>query len=63
MCFAIIEITRKAISEPKELVKIDSQEALDDRIKLIHDNDQIASYKIFTPGPRHTRQVSWVEEP
>ena len=63
MCFAKIEVNYRSATEPKQLLDIDNKEALDAKITQLQANEGVISYKIFTPGPKIVRQVTWAEVP
>ncbi len=61
MCHAIIEVTYRATTSPSETIKLSDEAALEQRLALLQNNEQIERIRVFTPSKTITRTVTWSE--
>ena len=60
MCYAIVEVKYRTTS-PNEVIKIDDEVALEQRLATLQNNEQVECIRIFTPSKTLTRTTTWSE--
>lgn len=61
MCYAIIEVTYRAVASPNEIIKLNDKAALDQRLAALQNNERVERIRIFTPSKTLTRTTTWSE--
>lgn len=61
MCYAIVEVTYRAITSPNETIKLNDEAALEQRLATLQNNEQVERIRIFTPSKTLTRTTTWSE--
>lgn len=60
MCYAIVEVKYRATS-PNEVIKLDDEVALGQRLATLQNNEQVERIRIFTLSKTLTRITTWSE--
>lgn len=61
MCYAIVEVTYRAATSPNETIKLNDEAALEQRLALLQNSEQVERIRIFTPSKTLTRTTTWSE--
>lgn len=61
MCYAILEVTYRAATSSKETIKLDDEAALEQRLAVLKNNEQVERVRVFTPSKTLTRTTTWSE--
>lgn len=61
MCHAIIEVTYRLSTSPSETIKLNDAAALEQRLAMLQNNEQVERIRVFTPVKTITRTVTWSE--
>lgn len=61
MCYAIVEVTYRAATSSNETIKFNDEEALEQRLATLQNNEQVERIRIFTPSKTFTRTTTWSE--
>jgi hypothetical protein len=61
MCYAIVEVTFRAATSSSEIIKINDETALEQRLASLQSNEQVERIRIFTPSKTLTRTTTWSE--
>ena len=61
MCYAIVEVTYQATPSSNELIKLNDEAALKQRLIALQNNEQVKRIRIFTPSKTLTRTTTWSE--
>ena len=61
MCYAIVEVTYRAATSSNETIKLNDEAALEQRLAMLQNNEQVECIRIFTLSKTLTRITTWVE--
>ena len=61
MCYAIVEVKYRAATSPNEIIKLNDEVALEQRLVTLQNNELIERIRIFTPSKTLTRITTWSE--
>lgn len=61
MCYAILEVTYRATTSSNEIIKLNDEAALEQRLTALQNNEQVERIRIFTPNKTITRTTTWSE--
>lgn len=61
MCYAVIRTTY--LNKDKDVMLVETPEALDDKIAHLQKNDQVVTLSIYTLERRLARETIWAEQP
>ena len=61
MCYAIVEVTYRATTSSSEIIKLNDEAALEQRLDALQNNGQVERIRIFTPSKTLTRTTTWSE--
>lgn len=61
MCYAIIEIKYRTTTSPNEIIKLNDEAALEQRLATLQNNEQVERIRIFTLSKILTRTTTWSE--
>ena len=61
MCYAIVEVKYHAVTSPNEIIKLNDEVALEQRLATLQNNEQVECIRIFTPSKTLTRTTTWSE--
>ena len=61
MCHAIVEVTYRAATSSNETLKFSDEAALEQRLAMLLNNEQVERIRIFTPSKTLTRTTTWSE--
>jgi hypothetical protein len=61
MCYAIVEVEYRAASSSNQMIYLNDEEALEQRLATLQNNEQVERIRIFTPSKTLTRITTWSE--
>lgn len=61
MCYAIIEVTYGTVTSSPETFKLNDEAALEQRLAMLQNNEQVKRVRIFIPSRTLTRVAAWSE--
>ena len=61
MCYAIVEVTYRGANSSNEIIKLNNEEALEQHLATLQNNEQVERIRIFTPSKTLTRTTTWSE--
>ena len=61
MYYAIVEVKYRASTSPNEIIKLNDEAALEQRLATLQNNEQVERIRIFTPSKTLTRTTTWSE--
>lgn len=61
MCYAIVEVKYRAATLPNETLKLNDEAALEQRLAMLQNSEQVERIRIFTPSKTLTRTTTWSE--
>ena len=61
MCYAIVEVIYRAITSSNETIKLDDKVALEQRLDMLRNNEQVECVRVFTLSKTLTRITTWSE--
>lgn len=61
MCYAIVEIKYRTATSSNELIKLDDEAALEQRLATLQNSEQVERIRIFTLSKTLTRTTTWSE--
>lgn len=61
MCYAIVEVKYRAVTSSDEIIKLDDEVALGQRLATLQNNEQVERIRIFTLSKTLTRITTWSE--
>ncbi len=61
MCYAIVEVKYKANSIADDLIKLDDEAALINRVEALKNNEQVDRIRVFTQRSTYSRVSTWAE--
>ena len=61
MCHAIVEVIYRLSTSPNEILKLNDEAALEQRLAMLQNNEQVERIRVFTPVKTITRTVTWSE--
>lgn len=59
MYYAIVEVKYRASTSPNEIIKLNDEAALEQRLATLQNNEQVERIRIFTPSKTLTRTTTW----
>ena len=61
MCYAIVEVKYRAATTPNEILKLNDETTLEQRLVTLQNNEQVERVRVFTPSRTLTRTTTWSE--
>lgn len=61
MCYALIEVTYRAATSPNEILELNDETALEQRLAMLQNNGQVERIRIFSLSKTLTRTTTWSE--
>ena len=61
MCYAIVEVTYRATTSSNETIKLNDKVALEQRLDMLRNNEQVECVRVFTLSKTLTRITTWSE--
>jgi len=61
MYYAIVEVTYRATPSSSQIIKINDEVALEQRLATLQNNEQVERIRIFTQSRTLTRTTTWSE--
>lgn len=61
MCIAIVEVTYRATTSSNETIKLNDKVALEQRLDMLRNNEQVECVRVFTLSKTLTRITTWSE--
>lgn len=61
MCYAIVEVTYRATTSSNETIKLNDKVALEQRLDMLRNNEQVECVRVFTLSKTLTRTTTWSE--
>ena len=61
MCYAIVEVIYRATTLSDETIKLNDKVALEQRLDMLRNNEQVECVRVFTLSKTLTRITTWSE--